>query len=117
MNTFGYYLNKIRTEKGIKQKELAHIMGLSAAMISQYETDKRKPKPETIEKFAVALGCSMEELGYTINYWGIPEQLLEKDKTQEIVEAIDLLNDEGKEKVLNYALDLLESPKYKIPSF
>ena len=116
MNTFGYNLRTVRKNKGLKQHELAKIMNISTVMVSQYELNKRNPKPETIKKFAVALDCSMEELGYTVNYWGETDLLPVKDKTQEIIKAIDLLNDEGKEKVLTYTLDLLDNPKYKIPT-
>ena len=63
MENFGMHLKEKRKEKGLKQKDLAKIMGVSPVVISQYESDKRNPKIETIHKFAKALNCTLEELG------------------------------------------------------
>lgn len=49
---------KIKTARkvaGLTQKELGKKLGVSAAMIAQYETGRRFPKIETIEKLAQAL--------------------------------------------------------------
>lgn len=131
MNTFGYNLRTVRKNKGLKQHELAKIMNISTVMVSQYELNKRNPKPETIRKFKEALGCSYEDLGLQETYWGsfiLPgsatkDGLLEvfqqpkelDDKTEEIIKCIDHLNESGKEKVLAYIYDLLDNPKYKLP--
>ena len=48
---------------GISQKELGKRMGVSAAMVAQYENDLRKPKLETIQRFADALQIEQREIG------------------------------------------------------
>jgi len=58
----GEKIKAIRKEKGIAQKDLAENMGVSAAMIAQYEAGKRSPKYETLKRFAEALGVSILSL-------------------------------------------------------
>ena len=60
--TTGQKLTAARKRKNIKQKELAAKLNVSAANIYQYERDKRKPKLETIRKFAEAIGVPDWEL-------------------------------------------------------
>ena len=51
-----------RIEKKLTQKEMAQRLGISQQAYSQYENDKRRPKLETLQKIADALGCSIEAL-------------------------------------------------------
>lgn len=48
----GEKLREIRIKRGYTQKQLADIMGVSQAMITQYETKKRTPKLKTAQRFA-----------------------------------------------------------------
>lgn len=60
--TIGENIKRIRAEKRITQKQLADALGVSQAMVAQYESDKRNPKMETIKKIADALEVSIDEL-------------------------------------------------------
>lgn len=60
--TIGDRIRALRKEKGLTQKELAQKLGVSASMVGQYETNVRKPKLETLEKFASSLGVSITEI-------------------------------------------------------
>ena len=60
--TIGDRIRALRKEKGLTQKELAQKLGVSASMIGQYETSVRKPKFETVEKIADALGINIMEI-------------------------------------------------------
>lgn len=51
----GENLKKVRHKRGYTQKQLADIMGVSQAMITQYETNKRSPKLKTVQHFAHVL--------------------------------------------------------------
>ena len=51
----GLRIKAARKVAGLTQKELGERLGVSAAMIAQYETGSRFPKMETIEKLAQAL--------------------------------------------------------------
>lgn len=60
--TVGENIKKIRKEKGLTQKELGKLCGMSEAQIGQYENGLRNPKMETLEKIANALDISYFEL-------------------------------------------------------
>lgn len=60
--TIGDAIRNERKKCNITQKELAERLGVSASMIAQYETGKRKPKLETMRKLAEALGVPMGDL-------------------------------------------------------
>lgn len=60
--TIGDRIRALRKEKGLTQQELAQKLGVSASMVGQYETNVRKPKLETLEKFASSLGVSITEI-------------------------------------------------------
>lgn len=53
-----------RKSKGLSQKELGELLGISAASVSQYENGDRNPKLETLQRFAKALGVSVDKLLY-----------------------------------------------------
>lgn len=62
MTLFGHILRQERKEKGLSQKELGQRLGVSQAMIAQYENGKRTPKVGTITKIANALEIPASEL-------------------------------------------------------
>lgn len=91
MAEIGQKIQEHRKENGWTQEELAKRMGISRATVAQYEADKRKPKYETIVRFADALGTSVDSLlGQEKNYPGI-EDSVEKEAF-ELNRIIELLN-------------------------
>lgn len=60
--TSGQRIKAARVKAGLTQKELGTKLGVSESFIAQYETDKRNPKKETLEKIADALGVHFLEL-------------------------------------------------------
>lgn len=60
--TVGENIRRIRISKGLTQKELADILGVSEANIRAYEKGRRNPKPSSLKKFADALGVNPEVL-------------------------------------------------------
>jgi transcriptional regulator with XRE-family HTH domain len=60
--SFPQQLARIRKEKGLSQKELAALSGISARMIAHYELYVSHPSLDKIEKLAKALGVSLQEL-------------------------------------------------------
>lgn len=58
----GHNLKKIRKRKGITQEKLAEIAQMSMASVQRYESGKRQPNIQTINKFAEALGVPVNEL-------------------------------------------------------
>ena len=49
-------LKLARMQKGLNQRELAKIIGVHPALVSQYEHKKRRPSIETAKKIADTLG-------------------------------------------------------------
>ncbi|MCL2604832.1 MAG: helix-turn-helix domain-containing protein [Defluviitaleaceae bacterium] len=62
LKTFGDNLKIIRKRLGVTQYELAKRLGVSHAMIGQYERNLRNPKRSTIDRIANALGIDSKEL-------------------------------------------------------
>lgn len=55
LSMIGEKIKTVRLQKGVSQAALAKCLGVSAAMIYQYEVGKKKPKVETLSKIAGAL--------------------------------------------------------------
>lgn len=60
--SFGSTLTKLRTERGIFQKELSTYLKVSIGTISNYEKDRHFPDPETLCKIADYFGVSVDFL-------------------------------------------------------
>ena len=60
----GKNLKRIRKVKGLTQDKLSELTNISITSIQRYESGKRQPTIETINKFIEALGVSIEELLY-----------------------------------------------------
>lgn len=48
----GRMISKLRMEKGLNQRELASLLGVSNGAIGMWETGKRQPDLENIKKIA-----------------------------------------------------------------
>lgn len=55
MDTLGQRIKKIRNMRGLTQKALALKAGISEITIQSYELEIRRPKPEQLNKIAMAL--------------------------------------------------------------
>ena len=60
--TVGKRIKEIRTLRGWTQKTLAEKSDMAEITIRQYENDNRKPKTENLQKIALSLGVSINEL-------------------------------------------------------
>lgn len=58
----GSRIKEQRKKRGLTQKELAEMLGISAHTLSKYEQNQREPKIKTIKQIANALGVSSAEL-------------------------------------------------------
>lgn len=58
----GDRIKRARKKSGLTQKQLGESLGVSAAMIAQYETGVRNPKFETLQKIANILCVSVTDL-------------------------------------------------------
>lgn len=70
MNNIGEKIKNIRKSQGLTQKQLGEKLGISQALVNQYENGKRKPKVEQIQRIANALSVDLSELTEQITYNG-----------------------------------------------
>jgi transcriptional regulator with XRE-family HTH domain len=62
MNDLGKRIQQLRKQKELSQNELAKIVGVSYAQLSRYENKGTQPPAEVLNKFAEALGTSVDFL-------------------------------------------------------
>lgn len=66
-------IRECRKRAGVKQEELARVVGLSSITVSRYETGERDPKSADLINIARALGCTVTELiGEEVNPLSVP---------------------------------------------
>ena len=126
----GEKIKEIRKSKGLTQKQLAEKIGIAEITIRKYEKGERQPSTEQLVSIVNALevpvsqlmsndeiiDLKLEQLHTMIDKYAAGEtsSLLNMlNPYKEILELYDQLNALGKEKVIEYINDLLESDKYK----
>ena len=113
----GKILKFLRAENGLTQEELANILNVKKSSIQKYESNEvPNLKVNTIRTLASTFGISASVIIF-------PEKYRDKDlKTvinlHEDLEKhyniiLSVLNDEGRNKVFEFAKDLKDSQNYK----
>lgn len=64
--SIGQNIKRIRTEKGLTQRQLAEKTGLKDSAIRRYESEKVIPKMPNLRKISDALGVSIVEIDTTL---------------------------------------------------
>lgn len=113
--SIGANIKRIRKSKRLTQEKLSEITQISMASIQRYESGKRQPNIQTINKIADALGMPLSELlGNSVktNDIGI--------KINELLE-VNISNNTGAEKnisemTINELYDLIYELRNKISS-
>lgn len=96
----------------IEQKEFAALLGVNPSAISQWRTGRSKSYTKYLPQIAEALGTTVEYL-----LTGKEEQVAEPSTDEAILlRQYRNLNQEGKEKALEYMFDLVATGRYKKPS-
>lgn len=133
----GDNMRNIRKQKNMTLQQLADILRCSQQNISQYESGKRTPKLETVQKIATALNVNVNDLlgsplddsplyktfknanpsDYPISRDFINAQLTKQvDNWQqldiELVKTFKKLNETGKAIAINRIEELTEIPRY-----
>ncbi|MCM8710492.1 helix-turn-helix domain-containing protein [Clostridium sp. SYSU_GA19001] len=62
METFGYRLRKLRTEKELTQSELGKLLNVTNVGVAKWESDDRFPDKETLIKIADYFNVSLDYL-------------------------------------------------------
>lgn len=97
---FAKALYNRRKQLGLTQDEVADRVGTSKQMVSMYELGKRSPKVGMANRFAEALGTTLDEL---LGLEGELESFTSEPKTEEariLANGIDKLPKEQRERAL-----------------
>lgn len=103
--SLGIKLKQLRKSHGKTQQEIADAIGVAKSTYSLYESDRREPNVLTIKKLIKTLNTTGDYL-LDINDINIEDP-------PNIIKLLNSLNEEGQEKVIGYAEDLVASGKYK----
>ena len=108
--SIGSRMKARREELGMTQTQLAEKIGVTKGAIGNYETDANSPKASMMYKIFEALQCDANYL-YQDDMFDAASVMLPNDE-REMLRLYNQLNQEGKEKLADYADDLVRSGKY-----
>lgn len=112
---FGKKVKEIRKSKGLSQRELGEKMGITQQTIAQYERAIEQPKLTTVRKLAEALDVPIGEL--VTDWASFSHEEIAMDwvapSKNELLKHYQKLNTQGKRKVVDYAEDMANIPKYQ----
>lgn len=109
--SIGSRIKERREMLGITQTQLAERLGVSKGAIGNYETDANSPKASIMYKVFEVLQCDANYLFQDEMSAQNKNTLSERDR--DLLNLFHKLNEEGREKLLDYADDLVQSEKYK----
>lgn len=92
--TFGERIVYFRESKGLSQKALAELAGITANRLYYYEKDKREPDVETIKAIASALNITGDDLlgtPWATKKAPASEDAGEEEKVQMVVQGLTRL--------------------------
>lgn len=94
MIKYGDRIAQLRDKNALTQEDLANKLGISRASLSHYETSRREPDYNTIDKIASFFKVSIDYLlGRTDNM----DQILDQD-VREFADSLELSDDKILEK-------------------
>lgn len=112
-----FQFKECREMRGYSQKYVAVSLGVKPPSVSDWEKGKTNPTLDNLVSLAQLLHVSTDML------LGVQSEALDKSNTydafnqtenhsQSIMAMIDELNEEGKEKVIEYVNDLIATGRY-----
>lgn len=103
-----------RLEKGWTQEELGKRLGVGKAAIQKYESGQvQNLKSSTIKTLCELFNAKPFDFIFDDFVYDKPEVQIINLKTDELISIVTKLNGTAKQKVIDYAADLLEIPKYR----
>ena len=73
----GDMLKLVRARKGLSQRDMAFVLGVSQNYLSLIESNRKTPTADTLTEFANALNISRDALMFASS--GVPDELNESD--------------------------------------
>lgn len=122
----GENIKKVRKSKGLTQKELAEMLGVSQQTVAQYERTDKMPKINTIKAIAKVLNVPVDTIifsypdgqGYELMFENAQKEAKaanDKIIRNEFMECYDKLNNLGKLKAVERVHELTLIEKYTDP--
>lgn len=118
--SFSKTLRDLRTERGLSQKQLADLAGVSQTAVYHWEKGVRTPKIEQLEKLSNALGVHLSRLLTFDTIFNSTDEDIKiwidsigETKSDKINELFELLNDIGQEKAIEQVELLTKIPEYR----
>ena len=109
-------LKRLRAEQGMTADEVGEIIGKSGKTVSGWENARSQPDADLLLKL-----CEIYKVENILDTFSEIKRNVKpiesKDDTQKILHNYHLLNDSGKEKLLEYSEDLIGNAKYTTPDF
>lgn len=130
-SSFAKNFKALRKERNMTQAEMGEILKISSMTVRRWENGSREPKMSTIEKIADVLEVDLLDLisandiiqysrdilkrtnGKEIATAASPQSSKEDRHLDTIISKAKQLSYEGREKVISYEDDLINSGKYK----
>lgn len=104
-------LKRLRAEQGMTADEVGEIIGKSGKTVSGWENARSQPDADLLLKL-----CEIYKVENILDTFSEIKRNVKpiesKDDTQKLLHNYHLLNDSGKEKLLEYSEDLLGSGNY-----
>lgn len=121
--TTGQKIKAARLKAGMTQAELAKKLGVAYQNIGQFERDVRKPKIDTLERIAAALGVFPTELlsdrdqGFLNDIFSDLVYRITSDLKnscqKRLLESFERLNDKGQQVAVERVEELTKIPDYQ----
>ena len=126
--TIGEQIRAIRKYHDLTQKELADFAHIAVVTLQQYESGKRQPRLEQLQKIASVFGGSVEDIfelerpelcfnpldvkaAKLFNGIDGLEHIWNKEKR--IINEFNKLNEDGKDKAIEHVEMLAKIPEYR----
>lgn len=116
-----FRIKEAREMAGMSQKELAEKIGVAPNTFHGYESGKHDPKSNLLADISRICGVTvdfllgLEEMKNTPTSSADDAGVLTKEELFRISAAMDQLNEEGRERVVEYAEDLAAGGRFKKP--
>lgn len=101
--TIGKRIAALRKEKGLKQEELAQLLGISGQAVSKWENDQTCPDISLLPQLAKILGVSVDELLSGKQETAPVVQILPEEKRKDI-----------KDRMLRIVVDSPDGDKVRV---
>lgn len=107
----GQNIKEIRKSKGMTQKQLGNLLGVTQAAIGQFENDKANLTIETVNKIAAALNVDPYSLySFEMASDAILNASINEDT---LLDCYRILNSKGQEKAIEQVEMLTKIPEYQ----